>query len=279
MFRSLTRGKDEKIQIRNIKKAEYPQKGCREMLIPSAAKTNCTQSGHIIAIRTSSPQYPTRIDSHWWHFNQSVARNSLHIPYLNLAKGKSGQTVTAFRMQGPQAGNLAETFMYKSDLDMIRYLSRVHTLDLFMVWSYSSPIAFSDMRISSGIDTRIINNGNKRDAMSKIIGYGHPELIHSQYSFRDMIFYNSLGGVKSGTTIKRPNSILCYSRFKHYRTTDFSREFTVFGLASTRTVHNLMDIHGAIQYAFTSTNENANAAWLLNQKTQYGRRTNPLQSI
>lgn len=291
MFRHLTRGKNEKIQIRNVKNADYPQKGCKEMLIPSVVKTNCTQSGHIVAIRTTSTDNPSRIDSHGWHFNQGVARNSLHIPYLNLTKGKSGQTVSPFRIQGTQfsslAGNIAETVIFKRG-GFHKYWLQATSPYLFMVRSFSSPLSFSSSTlVATALDNRIVNNASRRDAMSKDLTYGYSELIHSAVQFRDMIFYNSLGGVKSGVTIRRKNSVLCYSQFKHYRTTDVltgspstgvDYSFAPFSFPpdNLRVVHNIMDINGAVQYAFSSTNENANAAWLLNQRTQYGRRTNPI---
>lgn len=274
MFRHLTRGKNEKVQIRNIKNAEYPQKGCKEMVIPSVVKTNCTQSGHVIAIRTTSTDNPNRVDSHSWHFNQAVARQSLHIPYMNLAKGRNSQTVTPFRWIGPQSGNIAEMGINKSFTSAARYILEAHRADLFMVWSFSSATAFSNSTFIS--DTRIINNSIRKNAMSKVWGYDYPELTYDSYKFRDMLFYNSLGGVKTGTTIRRKNSLLCVSRFKHYRTTDSLMGTILVAVGGLRLVTSGMDIHGAIQYAFSSTNENANAAWLLNQRTQYGRRTNPI---
>lgn len=270
MFRHLTRGRNEKVQIRNIKSADYPQKGCKEMWIPSVVKTNCTQSGHIVAVRSTSMDNPSRLDN---------SRPGLQVPYLNLAKGRNGQSMSPFRVQGFAPFNITDNFSYKASSN--RYLLQTSQLSFFMVVSYSSPLIFSD-NVTVGITAQssVLRNIIPRNAMAKQSSHGNPELTYDAIKFRGMILYNSSGGVKTGVTIRSRNRYLTRSQFKHYQTLDvFVGIDLISRLSSPRIIHNLMDIHGAINYAFSSTNENTNASWLLNQKTQYGRKTVPIRMI
>ena len=165
-------------------------------------------------------------------------------------------------------------------------------INVFCVWSFSSPLAYSDLTtLGVPVDTRIGNQSNGRNRIAKnFLAFGFPEISHSAAKFADIIFYNSMGGVKTGVTIRRPNSVLSQAQFKHYKTLDsvtslfrptdsVTLGFLTLTPDSVRVVNNLMDIHGAITYAFSSTNENTNASWLLNQKTQYGRKTIPIRMI
>lgn len=266
-MRTLTRGLGERTVAKNIRTATYPQLGLRENIVPDPQNISVVDAD-ITAITVVSLSRPFRIDSAY----------TAPFPFLKLYKGESSFGIKP-KQTSYTAFGLAESGGYS-------YVKEPLWRNKHSIASFGTPIGFgvSLVGISPSraylSQTAISFTGVPVIQEWRKLNVGFPQNISvgttdiSRFEF-------SKGGIKNTVSQMRGMNIFDYTRFNRVTTTFFvmpQENTSLMAGLYNFTIGNI-ELYGYLTYSEGNTLKSNNAAWLLNQRTQYRRKFNPLKNL
>lgn len=288
MFRILTRGFKEKIQLKNTRTATYPQSGFVEGLVPTPAKL-LNKKGQIIAFRNTSFTYP--ITYNGFRVPQFNQTQRIITPYNNLGFN-SGGGLNVFdygRRGGYQLNNPSRNVSFVRGRGEFFIFPYTHTIfSVFSEISYKETALLYNFTTNISGVARII--ANRMPAMNSAFKFSpFAPLINPPF---DQLLVNefSQGSVNEGVCIGRANVSYQYTRINKksvYLSSDDNPDERKLLSYGTRPSINAIDFNlalghvfcGSMRYNHTNINQNNNATWLLKQKTHYTKRFDRLGNI
>lgn len=275
--RSLTRGVGERIQIRELRSSQYPQTGLRESIIPDAVNTSVV-STDVMAIRVNNHFEPSLINSWQAFFNR--VDNPLNIPFLGLSKGTNGYGLT-YRNWQPSlnTGNVVTAQTLVNGLRIPVRVNQTH-INSFGTTPFANKGYNNIVFSNNGVNLLLVDNfGNLLRS---------PIILNRASRKSDFVDTEKFEVIKGGVTIpvliNKDGKIWDYVKFKRFVNQSFTltpHTENIFFNARFYNNYRVSNVepYATLTYSETNTNQNNNVSWLLNQRTQYRRKFNPLKNL
>jgi hypothetical protein len=272
-MKMMTRGLGERTQTRNIKNANYPQKGLLRSIVPDA--TNVSMSGaNVVSIRVGSKSQPIIVNS-----NYQLFYNRLSYPFLNMQKVSYGMGLQPYSLgyAGLQTGGnkawggnlLPRDHVYEKPT----FISDINSFNV-------SGFAFGSFGFAR-LNTPIFSINSDNLIQAATTNFQVIKNIAGGISYRDTNYFDVVkGGVNTAVSYKKGGGAVFYVDYKG----NFGTYYVPSLIESIQT-HSIdyrvsgVEPLGTLSYTNTDANHSRNAAWLLNQRTQYQRKFNPLKNL
>lgn len=281
LARRITRGGGERTAIKELRSSQYPQLGLSTSIIPDAVNTSVVGT-EVIAIRVNSTYKPCIINSDYF---ASTGRRAYS--YINFKKSENGFGITwnnAFERTSNLAWACAITTAYQPIPE--ENLSSVTFVFSGNVNNNKFPVAtqYSDSSLTINFSTNRFGIGMGYPIQNfKYKGEGNP------FGYDQLFFSNNFKNtfIKGNLITQGKNN---YQEFVNSRN-DKSSNIPFQGVPATGFPSiayfqprflcrpNGVEPYVKLIYSQSNTNQNANATWLANQKTQYQRKFNRLKNL
>lgn len=290
LARKITRGGGERTAIKELRSSQYPQSGLSSSITFDAVNTTVVGT-EVIAIKVDSAYNPHIINS------DNAYHNGLRtaLPYINTKKGESGFGLNWSKIVPPQSLFVQPVFSQSISTNYKRipeyYASKITYVFSGYINSLRFPIVtnYADhvIGISYNASVFITNFGYPRQNF-KVRGNGCPlgteGIIQTNFTTSDKSIKGNIANVGISKNELYHDTNNTRSVFNSNNVLPTAGIPNSNGIVVPYSVNTIMRFGGVepyirLIYGQTNTNQNANAAWLANQKTQYQRKFNRLKNL
>lgn len=283
LARSITRGMGERTQAKELRNSKYPQLGLSSSITFDAVNTAVINS-EIIGIRVNSFYKPCIINS-----DSVRLGNRPSVAYMNIKKGENGYGIT-YKQKALNVAFVPTIVSIAGSAKFIpeSYLAQPSFVFSGNVNSYLNPPANGNSTYTDSLLTFLflsniysMNLGYPRTTVginTNSNPFGNEFLISSNFLCSGL-YKSHL--VKQGKNNFHVWSNTTQSSIPVIATTGIPLTSQIIPQYDINTIIRIIESEPYVRllYSQTNTNQNGNAAWLVNQKTQYQRKFNRLKNL